>query len=261
VRPEPGPRYFLTVDAETPVIVEGVRALAAIRTEVQRETGIPIPFTWFVRFQRRWDDYNHPVLPASEDWFDGFELLGPLVHELSSQGDEIGWHYHAYHYVAHRDMPHADRIAVLQADLARCAKAMRERHPRLEVAAFRFGWFFVPDHCLYRTLNALGLTVDASARPDRDGHSVSNFGIPHTPAVVRQPGIVDGVLCVPYERTWNWHDWSLVAHDLSWHRMSNQEAARAQEEFRHALRRIVAKARARDGRFTTYADFRASRNW
>ena len=261
MRPEARPSCFLTVDAETPVIAEGVRTLSAIRSEVQRETGIPIPLTWFVRFQRRWDDYNHRLLPPPDGWFDGFELLGPLVNELSNQGDEIGWHYHAYHYVAHPDVPHADRIAVLQDDLARCARAMRERHPGLEVTAFRFGWFFVPDRCLYRTLNELGLTVDASARPDLDGHPVSSFEIPHPPAVVRQPGIVDGVLCVPYQRTWNWHDWSLVAHDFSWHQMSHQEARRAQADFRRALRRIVEKARAQDGRFTTYADFRASRSW
>ena len=261
MQPRPPLHYFLTVDAETPVIADGVRTLSAIRQEVQREARVPIPMTWFVRFQRRWDDYNQPVLPTPQDWFDGFELLGPLARELASQGDEIGWHYHAYHYVAHPDLPHAERIAVLQADLTHCAETMRERHPDLTIEAFRFGWFFVPDQSVYPTLNAVGIRVDASARPDLDGHPVSNFGIRRPPAIVQEPGIVDGVLCVPYLRTWTWHDWSLVAHEFQWHRLSVTEAAKAQSDFRHHLRKIAAEAWAHNGRFATYGGFRRSGNW
>jgi lauroyl/myristoyl acyltransferase len=252
--------YFLTVDAESPVILEGVRQLAATRDEVQRETGTRLPITWFVRFQRRWQDYRNPKLPALEPspdaWFDGFELLRPLLSDLSSGGDEFGWHYHAYHYVEHPDLPHETRVAVLQADLIECAEAMRRRHPDLRIESFRFGWFFVPDHCLYRTLAEVGMLVDASARPEYDGRVVEQFGIPHTPAIVRDPGTVAGIFCVPYRRTRLWHDWSLVEHDFSWHRMNGREALGAQTGFRRELRELVAQARAQGGSFTTYAKFR-----
>jgi hypothetical protein len=258
---ESAPRYFLTVDAETPVIAEGVQAISEIRRKVEREEGIPIPMTWFVRFQRGWDDYNQPVLPAAAAWFDGFERLGSLARQLAGEGDEIGWHYHAYHYVAHPDLPHTERITVLQSDLVHCAATMRKRHPDLTIEAFRFGWFFVPDPGVYSTLHAVGITVDASTRPELAGQPVREFGITRPPAIVEDPGIVQQVLCVPYRRTWNWHDWSLVPHDFSWHRMSVQQATRAQSEFRQGLRTIAAKAQAEDGRFTTYAEFRSSRSW
>ena len=41
---------FVTVDAETEVISEGVQIISKIREEIEEESGMRIPIIWFVRF-------------------------------------------------------------------------------------------------------------------------------------------------------------------------------------------------------------------
>ena len=112
--------YFITIDAETDVISEGIQIISGIRDEIEKRENIKIPLVWFVRFQRTWDEYvkNDSARYFKNNvakGFDGFELAKPQLRELCKRGDEIGWHYHAYNYVHQDDLSHATRMEILEA--------------------------------------------------------------------------------------------------------------------------------------------------
>ena len=114
-------RHFLTVDAELPVVAEGVKVISSLRDEVERELETKIPIIWLVRFQRSWDEYvsNRPpeyFRSSPKKLFDGFELARTQLLEMMERGDEIGWHYHAFHYVHHPELSHPERISSLLSD-------------------------------------------------------------------------------------------------------------------------------------------------
>ena len=56
---------LVTVDAETKVIEAGIATVARLRDEAEERTRMRIPITWFVRFQRKWDEYANGELPAA----------------------------------------------------------------------------------------------------------------------------------------------------------------------------------------------------
>jgi hypothetical protein len=224
---------LVTVDAETKVIEAGIATVARLRDEAEERTRMRIPITWFVRFQRKWDEYANGELPAAfagrfREGFDGFALAADQLAELRERGDEVGWHYHAYNWVHRPDLDRATRLAILRADLAACAEELHARHPDHAVESFRFGWFFVPDPSVYGMLAELGIARDASVDPARAGRPVVR-GLPavHGKPVVAEPRRVDGVTVLPRRDTVVTHDWSVVAHDLGWTQLDEADAAAA----------------------------------
>jgi hypothetical protein len=252
--------YFVTVDAETEVIRDGVRTLSSVRDEVQEAVGIRIPITWFVRFQRRWKAYNDHV--SVEDftrsdgkWFDAFELAESELRGLRQRGDEIGWHYHAYNYVLRTDLSHRQRMDLLRADLVTCAAELKARHPHFDIHTFRFGWFFVPDYEIFNTLSEIGIKADASVRPQVGLQKVPGFDIVHLPAITAAPAFIGRLHVVPFERTMLVHDDDVVPHKFGWSKLGHLGAARARARFRRELTAIAVGLRRTDARFVTYEAF------
>ena len=248
---------FVTVDAETAVIDEGVRAIAEIRDRVESRKGIRIPLVWFVRFQRGWTesvegDSAEAFEQAPSDGYDGFALAHDALVALLDRGDEVGWHYHAYNYVHRDDLSHAMKLAILRADLASCAAELRRRHPEFPVASFRFGWMFVPDYDIYPHLRSLGLTRDASIDPKLAGRCVTESSSRFLEPLVTEPARIDGMALFPRERTVLTHDWQVVAHDFGWSRLGEREALARRRDLESELTAAAAELKANGGEFLTY---------
>jgi hypothetical protein len=227
---------------------------------VEAKVGIRIPIVWFVRFQRPWSETigAESAEAAAEppaEVFDGFALARDQLGALEARGDELGWHYHAYHFVRRQDLAPAERLSILEADLTSCAAELRRRHPDLRVESFRFGWFFVPDYAVYDTLLSLGIRRDASLRADYAGRTVADSACRYLPPLTTVPAASGGLDLFPYSRTKVLHDWTAVRHDLGWHRLGAVGAARARRQIRRDLERIAANLRRRDGAFHTYRTF------
>jgi hypothetical protein len=253
-----GPHFFVTIDAESDVIAQGVPVICELRNEIEAQEQVRLPLTWFVRFQRSWGEYMEgesacdfagPVTGG----FDGFALVREQLLELQARGDEIGWHYHAYHYVYRDDLSHAARLGALEADLEACASELRSRHPELPVQSFRFGWCFVPDYALYRLLARLGFQADASISPNHRGAVVAEHpAVRYLPPLVTGPAHRCGLWLFPRCNTLITHDWSVVAHDFSWSRR-DQAGARAEwQRIEHKLREMAAALKRDGGEFITY---------
>lgn len=252
--------YFITIDAETTVIPEGIQVISGIRDEVEKQEKVRIPLVWFVEFQRTWTDsvkndsvdyFRGPLRKA----FDGFELGKNQFLQFLDRGDEVAWHYHANNYVDRDDLSHARRLEILEADLVSCACEIKARHPYFEVRSFRFGWLFVPDYKIFDTLKKVGIRADASVDPKRNGRNVSRFTSRYLPPITEVPRNVDGIYFFPYSRTLLIHDWNVVPHELGWSSLDTPGALRNQEKFREDLLMIAADLRNAGGAFLTYQTF------
>jgi hypothetical protein len=217
-----------------------------------------VPLTWFVRFQRTWSDsvaYDRPEAYAEPPakMFDGFELAADALRAHRDRGDEIGWHYHAYHYVTRDNLDHATRMAILETDLRACWTALRERHPGFAIGSFRFGWFFVPDYRVYDTLRALGITRDASVDPARRGR-VQAWNLHYLEPIAESPSRIGSMACFPFAQTLIVHDWEVVPHDMGWSRLDEGETAARRARLREWLVQTIAATQAAGGTLATYAD-------
>jgi hypothetical protein len=250
------PYCFVTVDAETEVIESGMSVIAELRELVERRESIRIPFTWFVRFQRDWEDYldadvttfQRPVTRG----YDGFTLAKEQLAALIRRGDEIGWHYHAHNWVCRDDLSTATRLEILRADLASCWRELRKRHPDLTIASFRFGWFFVPDYAIYRDLAEFGLTRDASIDPGCLGRPVASSSASFLRPPVTAPEEFEGLTLFPRSETIVVHDWSVVAHDFGWSRADDRKAFVNRLELIAELQKIAVRLKRDGGEFLTY---------
>ncbi len=249
--------HFVTVDAETHHIREGIDAACAVRERVEAKQRIEIPVTWFIRFQRTWDEYvqidaaDYFSGPITEG-FDGFELAKPQLLRLRKRGDEIGWHYHAYSYVHRDDLSHEKKIAILGADLAACGAEIRRRHREFEIQSFRWGWFFVPDYSLFAFLNDVGVRIDASIRPQMAGRKVQKFNATHPASITDVPRKIGGTWFVPFASTSLIHDYNMVAHDLGWSAQDEQQTAQSRADLETSLSAIAKQLRVANGAFLTY---------
>ena len=252
-------RYFITVDAETEVILEGIQIISAIRDEIEAQENMRIPIVWFVRFQRTWTDsiendspryFEGPITRG----FDGFQLAKSQLQELCQRGDEIAWHYHAYHYVSRDDLSDATKMQVLKADLISCANAIKERHPYFRIRAFRFGWLFVPDYEIFDTLKEIGIRADASIDPQRVGR-VRSFAVNYLPPLTSSIRRINGLWVFPFSRTRLIHDWSVVPHKFGWDSLDDQGAVRNRNEFKKHLLQTSIKLKKTNGSFCTYQGF------
>ena len=251
--------YFVTVDAESDVILEGIRVISAVRDEVQTTLNIKVPITWFVRFQRTWSEYIHNDCPRYfqdrvQKGFDGFELAKDFLRELRDKGDEVGWHYHAYNYVHRADLTHALRLEILRADLLACARELRARHPDFGIRTFRFGWFFVPDYQIFSTLEEIGIGADASVNPARTG-TVLNFQVKYLPPITRSIKNIDGIDVFPCSNTLLIHDWNVVPHQFDWASLDHEAAGRNRDDFKNTLLGTAMALDGRRGAFLTYRTF------
>lgn len=256
--------FFVTVDAETDVILTGIRVISEIRDQIEVQEKVRIPLVWFVRFQRGWTEYvNADSAEALQEpvttGFDGFALAREELLDLQARGDEIGWHYHAYNYAHRDDLSHATKLKILQADLTSCGRELRRRHPDFRVRSFRFGWFFVPDYAIYDTLKALDITRDASMRPGRDGQRVGDFSVRYLRPLAAEPTAMDGLTLFPFAQTLCLHDWTLVTHDFSWSRLDDHEVATKRREFTTELAATACRLKRSGGAFHTYETFPSSR--
>jgi hypothetical protein len=247
---------FVTIDAETDVIQSGIRVITELREQVEAGAGIRIPLTWFVRFQRDWDDYLEAEAEAFElpvrDAYDGFAMAYDELLDLRNRGDEIGWHYHANNWVYRDDLSHATRLEILRADLASCARELRTRHPEFAVRSFRFGWFFVPDYAIYDLFEALGITRDASIDPGCSGGPVPGSAARYLPPLATAPTRIGDLTLFPRSHTVLLHDWTVVAHDFDWSRADADEAAARRAGFAEELKTIAARLEPDGGEFFTY---------
>jgi len=257
--------HFVTVDAETCHIPEGIDAVCAVRERVEAEQGMEIPITWFIRFQRTWDEYvqidaadyfSGPITKA----FDGFELGKPQLLRLRKRGDEIGWHYHAYSYVHRDDLSHEKKVAILGADLAACGAEIRRRYREFEIQSFRWGWFFVPDYSLFAVLNDVGVRIDASIMPQLAGRKVQKFNVTHPVSITDEPRKIGGTWFVPFARTSLIHDYNMVSHDLGWSAQDEQQATQSREALETRLSAIANELGAVEGAFLTYEKALAREN-
>ena len=249
-------QYFVTVDAESVCIPEGVETIDALRADVERAFGIAIPIVWFVRFQRNWNDDMAGTGPAHYEAepqapFDGFAQAEERFRSLQERGDEIGWHYHAHSYVHKTDLSHTTRIAMLDQDLRACARAIRRCYATFDVRSFRFGWFFVPDYRLYRTLSEVGIEADASTKYD-DERQVATFDAKYLPPIPALPRDYDGVRLFPHRNVILIHDWNVVVHEVSWRKYTQGEARRGRDQFKAQLQEMASAVVSRDRRFATY---------
>jgi hypothetical protein len=252
-------RYFITVDAETEVIVEGIQVISRIRDEIERQENMRIPIIWFVRFQRSWTDSVENDSPQYFEGrvtkgFDGFQLAKSQLQELCQRGDEIGWHYHAYNYVSRDDLSHAAKMQVLKADLVSCANAIKERHPYFRISAVRFGWFFVPDYNIFDTLKEIGIRADASIRPQNIG-PVRSYAVNYLPPLTSSVRRSNGIWLFPFSRTHVMHDWNVVPHNFEWDSLDDQGAVRNRSEFKKLLLETAVKLKKKNGAFDTYQGF------
>lgn len=256
-------RYLITVDAETAVIREGIRAVSEVRDDVQDREGIRIPLVWFVRFQRGWSESVAADSAAAVEGplvrgFDGFALAHDELIELRARGDEIGWHYHAYNFVHRDDLGHATKLEILRADITSCAQELSRRHPDFHVETFRFGWFFVPDYAIYDTLRSVGITRDASMRASYAGHQVVDSELRYPDPLAAAPTRVNGLSLFPFTQTLIVHDWTFVPHELGWHRLDGPGAAARRQEFAAELGGVARRLRRDGGAFLTYETFPSS---
>jgi hypothetical protein len=247
---------FVTVDAETEVIREGIDVITELREQVEEREGIRIPITWFVRFQRDWNDYFEDEPEAFErpvrNAYDGFALAHDQLLELGARGDEIGWHYHANNWVYRDDLSHATRLANLRADLASCARELRARYPEFPVRSFRFGWFLVPDYSIYDLFEELGITRDASIDPREEGHPVPESSARYLEPLVNEPTRMGTVTLFPRLDTVLLHDWTVVAHDFGWSHADADQADAHRVEFVEELQQIAGRLKRDGGQFLTY---------
>lgn len=249
---------FATVDAESVCIPGGVEILARMRDEIEQQSGTAIPMVWFVRFQRRWNDEvwkDTPDLftrPPAEA-FDGFELGKDQFMALQDRGDEIGWHYHANNFAYRPELDRATRLEILHTDLRVCAQGLREKHPEFAVGSFRFGWFFVPDYSVYSTLNDVGITCDASIRPD-SGRTLRlpSFEVERLTPLEGLPRVLHGVCVFPFERTILTHDWSVIPHEFEWRTWDAAQAKQGQQKYRKEMLDLARRAQQNRGHITTY---------
>lgn len=253
--PTPNGDYFVTVDAETTCIPEGIETLDRMRENAEKDLGAPVPITWFVRFQRGWtedtaQDEPAPIEQKISNLFDGFALSKEKFLDLQDRGDEIGWHYHAYNYVNRTDLDHDTRIAILAADMKKCAAEMRRLHPEFDISSFRFGWFLAPDYCLYSVLREVGIKVDAST-PGRRGKN-RKFQAAYLDPLPGLPRDYAGVRLFPWEQTILVHDSDVVPHDFGWRSLTEEAADQRSVGFDVQLRQTIEKAQSEGGRFTTY---------
>ena len=249
--------FFVTVDAETEVILEGVRQISKIRDRIELERGHEIPITWFVRFQRTFSDsvqnerrqfFESPL----EHPFDGFGLLEPILDDLVNRGDEIGWHYHAYHYVMRDELPHEQKVQNIEADLVTCASTIRTGFPNLRIRAFRWGWFFMPDYRLHETLRELGFNIDASVVPGKAGKPVSKFNSRYPEPVTMRAECVNGTYYFPFVNTLLVHDYNVVPHQLGWTNQGEQSAAKRRENLANAIVKLSEQASTAGTVLSTY---------
>jgi hypothetical protein len=250
----------MTVDAESDVIREGIRAISGVRDRVEAKAGRRIPIVWLVRFQRAWDEYVNNETPAHFEHpygggFDGFALAKNELLELRNRGDEIGWHYHAYNYVHRDDLSHGTRMRILEADLRTCAEAMRRRHPEFVAESFRFGWFFVPDYEIFETLREIGITRDASTGRHPEGAPVHGFQCTYLKPLASNPTELNGLALFPFEMTIAIHDWTVVPHDLGWASSSRPAAWARRRGFERKLAAAAARLAASGGAFHTYETY------
>lgn len=258
--------YFITVDAETDCIPQGVLVLSQMRDEVEQKLGRKVPLVWFVRFQRRTkEDTTVNSLAEMTDppreLFDGYSLAKDTLLSLQARGDEIGWHYHAYHFTYRPELPREDRLAYLHADLRICARELRRKHPELAVRSFRFGWFFAPDYSVYKTLGKVGIRCDASTRDEPNRKLKRKIqGNEHRflEPLDGLPRVVDGVCLFSYARTIFTHDYNAIPHDLRWRASSAAEAAAKRQEFQEQMTELVADAVQNGGNVTTYTEVAAN---
>lgn len=252
--------FFVTVDAETEVIADGVETISAIRERVEAQTGVAMPIVWFVRFQRNWGDsvqkeslefFNGPVDPDRS--FDGYALAKQQLLRMQARGDEIAWHYHAYGYVHRDDLDHGTRVALLQADMRACAHDLRRRHPEFSPRSLRFGWWFIPDYSVFPVLAAAGFDIDASIRPDRSGN-VSKFAAKYLAPRTSRIEKIDSTWFFPFGKTLCVHDWNPVSHQFNWRKQDEAESAVQREQLERELTRIALKMRDIGGRCATYVD-------
>ena len=252
------PHFFVTVDAETDVIAQGVQVICELRDEIEAQEQVSLPLTWFVRFQRSWDEYMEgDSAPDFEGpvngGFDGFALARERLLPLLTRGDEVGWHYHAYNYVYRDDLSHGRRMELLRADLQACADELHRRHPNFPVQTFRFGWSFVPDTAIYEHISRLGLRADASIDPDKAGAVVAERpSVRYLPPLVTAPAHRRGLWLFPRRDTLTAHDWSVVAHDFSWSRRDRAAARAKRQGLARELRGVAAALKQVGGEFVTY---------
>lgn len=251
--------FFVTIDAETDVLREGLRVIADLRSELEQEFGATIPLTWFVRFQRSWMDYLANDRPEfferpPDRVFDGFALALPELHELRDRGDEIAWHYHAYNYIQRVDLDHETRVSILETDLQACWAALQDRHPEFAIESFRFGWFFVPDYRLFGTLERLGITRDASVDPARR-LLVKSSPVSYLSPITETPARIGPMTCFPFAQTLVVHDWEVASHDLGWSRLDEEGAGVQRVRLRGMLTEALTTMRSAGGRMSTYASF------
>jgi hypothetical protein len=250
-------RYFVTIDAETEVLADGIAAANTIRERVERTYKVRIPIVWFIRFQRTFTEsvekdsleyFSRPM----DRCFDGFALGKRQLREFQARGDEIAWHYHAYNYVYRDDLSHEHKLALLRADLLVCGAEMARRYPEFEMRSFRFGWCFIPDYSLYPLLNRIGIRIDASVRIDRGGKKMGKFNVCHPPSITQVPKQIDGTWFVPVTRPYIAHDHELVAHHFDWSVQDEEQASRMRDAFEAEVVRIACEARTTGASFATY---------
>jgi len=253
------PRYFLSVDAETDVLAEGVAAANSIRERVERECHVRIPLVWFIRFQRDWNEYveqdaiDYFSRPMDKS-FDGFALGKQQLRKFQSRGDEIAWHYHAYNYVHRDDLSHDHKIAILRADLVTCGAEIARLHPEFDIRTFRFGWFFIPSYGLYPLLNSLGIRIDASVRVETSGKPIKTFNLIYPPPITFSPKEIEGTWFVPATRAHMVHEFELVAHNLGWTAQEEQQASQRRHNFESTLLEIARKCRETGATLATYKE-------
>jgi len=260
--PDP-PGFFVTVDAETAVIVDGIHVLSHIRDEVEATTGIKIPIVWFVRFQRETEEYLHFDTPLHfrkepRRLYDGYELAKPQLLAFQERGDEIGWHYHAYNYVYRSDMDHHSKVAIMNTDLQCCAGLLRKKHPEFDIQSFRFGWFFTPDYSAFDVLKSAGIRNDASINPASTGKQLKSFDCVYAVPVTEAPRMVNGILFVPLRRALYIHDYNVIAHDIGWSKLDKDAAQDAAHAFRAKLLGLAADLIGAGESFLTYRDIQAT---
>jgi hypothetical protein len=250
--------YFITVDAETDVIVEGVRTNCAVRDRIERDQGCRIPILWFVRFQRSWNDSvahdkREFFLYELGDEYDGYRLPDTILGPLSARGDEIGWHYHAYHYVHRDDLAHDEKIDNIEADLITCANTIRARYPQIPLRSFRWGWWFIPDYRLCATLSDLGFDIDASIDPRLTGTHVAEFNAVYPEPITSEPVCLKGTHFFLYVNTYLTHDYEVIPHDFGWSRKDAHSAETTRNALENDMRTLVRRAQVGNIHLSTYA--------
>ena len=252
--------YFITIDAENDLISDGIEFISEIRVNFENEAGIKIPLIWFIRFQRSWEEYvdfdsaSYFTGPVKKT-FDGFELAKPFLLKLFARGDELGWHYHAYNYVHRDDLDHKVKMDILKNDLIACAEELNTRHSEFNIKSFRFGWFFIPDYEIYKTLKLIGITIDASVNPEKDGQNVAIFKTRFVPSITKSLKEIDDIYFFPYIRTLLIHDWNVIPHSFDWSTLDRHETMRNRYKFKENILTRAVELKKSNSQFLTYQSF------